>query len=715
MDKPLLNREIAPLIAAGLRRTSTALVHHYRRLSIAYLALLLVALVVYLAMMPVGSGDTDLWYHMNGGRLLAEYGTFPDHAFFSYIEPKPEWINYFWGFQLLSYEIHHWLGYEGLIALRVALTVAAFFGLIGILVRPEDTPWQRALALSTLVLVLILLVGRTEQIRPHIVSYTMIATFIYILGYRRNWLPALPVLTLLWINLHGTEWPVGAAICGSYLIQSSWSLYHGDTDPLHRKVIFWTTACLPAALINPYFFDIALAPFSFPSDIYAYIAELQPYSLENLLTIEFQGMTLPLHSMIGLLFVATITSWLLLLWRRRLNLPVAVLSVVGLYLLSRGNRFVWEWMLLSLPLWRTAIDQLGNLPNRSDGRPAPIQTILLSVILISPFTTWSRILDSHANWPVDTANLPVGISNFLKAQRAYGNLFAPPNSGGYLAWRLYPDILITADMQTPPSTNWHHFMAFASLRNSDALARVLDEYEHGFLAIPIDSKATAEILKKHERYVPVHFDDQFVLYADKTQWPALVSQFAFVAVNPFNLADGDEDTADKRLHELRRVLDLQPGGRRIQHGITKLLFDERRYEEALPVAEKFAESMPGDANSHYLLGNILLQLERCEEAVAHYELALVVASEEFESEIHQKIGECAFNQKDFRSAYRAFDRGMNPYLGEEDVRYLYQFALSAVAIGKIEKARSLLRQLLLSVSDVDRDVAEQAEKLLADI
>jgi hypothetical protein len=36
---------------------------------------------------PIGTGDTDLWYHLNGGRYFFKHYSIPHDSFFSFIVP----------------------------------------------------------------------------------------------------------------------------------------------------------------------------------------------------------------------------------------------------------------------------------------------------------------------------------------------------------------------------------------------------------------------------------------------------------------------------------------------------------------------------------------------------------------------------------------------------------------------------------------------------
>ncbi len=704
------------LVGDALVRLRRLVVSDYHRASMIYIGILLAMTIAYLLSMPVGSGDTDLWYHLNGGRLLWEFDRLPDSAFYSFMDNERGWVNYFWGFQALSYQIHRLTGYEGLILLRVALFGTTVAVLAALLVRPGDRPSQRAWALTLLVLVVLVLVGRTGQIRPHLVSYCMIALFLLILEHRRRWLPALPVLSIAWANLHGVEWPVGALICGAYFLEAAWRLYRTAPSAAEdRKVLLWTTACLPALLINPFGIQILTAPFSTPPDVYAYIAELKPYSLWTLFSVNLTGPIISVTGAIALLSWGNLLAYGYLFIRRRLRFAPLVLSLAGLLLMSRGTRFIWEWVLLSLPLWRIAIDAKRDHQTDVDHPHIRIGDLLVFLILLSPAVSWVMDARTFRHWPLDPQHLPVGTMDFLASEQATGRLMTPPDFGGYIAWRLYPQVLISGDMSTPPTMPWDHFRRLAAVIDGDALRRFIEEFHPEFIAVELGRKHFPKLIKEHADYRPVFFDDQLALYADRSQRPDLVARHELTQLNPFNLIDDTAGSAEQRIESLRQVLKLQPDGDRVQHALTRLLFDAGRYQEALPYAEHFVATVPQNPNSHYLLGNLLENLNRCDEARAHYLDALAIAPDDFHRTLHQHLGACAYLSKDFQSAYRHFEQGLNPYLQREEPEHLYQYAFSAMATGKDEAARTLLRQLLYTAPPEDTPVTRRARALLADL
>jgi len=682
-----------------------------------YLFALLASALAYLALTPIGSGDTDLWYHLNGGRLLAESGELPRSAFFSFTEAPGEWVNYFWGFQAFVYQVYTLAGYEGLLVLRVVLVGITIVAISMLLIRNTDTPMQRAWALALLVLVLLVLMGRIALIRPHLVSYMMISVFLLILEYRREWLPVLPLLTVPWVNMHGVEWVVGAAVCGAYFSERLWHWYRSGKpmDPDTRSTILWTLLCLPALLVNPFVFKILSAPFSTPSDIYAYIVELRTLPLTTLVSPAISGAVISVSGAIGILFFGNLLAYGLLILRGRMRLAPLVLGIVGMILLARGHRFIWEWLLLSLPLWRSAIDALRE-PSLSDsGGHVSAGKLLLLLLLVSPFATWAMAAKNTQSWPVHDEKLPIGVADFIQAQQIKGRLLTPPTQAGYLAWRLYPDVLISGDMQSPPTSPWTHFRVGFALNDRHALQRFVDNYQPELITIEFSKKGFSELIATQPGYHAVFFDDVFVLYANAKLLPDLVAEHALQHLNPHNLLDESRGDAEQRLQELQRVLGQYTNGRRVLHAITRSLIDLGLNKQALEYAQRFRNAHPEDPNSHFLTGNAFEHLDRCDEAIRHFEDAFAVAPLDFHSVLHRHIGSCAYVNKDFATAYQHFEKGINTYTDVAEPAHRFQFALSAVAVGEEEQARTLLQHLLYTVDPVDKTSINKAQALLSDL
>src|SRR5262249_37651088 len=148
----------------------------------------------------------------------------------------------------LFYGTHGALGYGGLVALRFAL-VAGTFALVLLTLRVgqsgrEGLGWS-AVAFSAVALFLL---PRFVPIRPHDLSYLAIPCLLYLLESRRfPW--AVPLLAVLWTNLHGIEFPVLLLILGAYL--GEWTLARLGWLPAVKAPPLAAFAAVGLALLAP--------------------------------------------------------------------------------------------------------------------------------------------------------------------------------------------------------------------------------------------------------------------------------------------------------------------------------------------------------------------------------------------------------------------------------------------------------------------------------
>ena len=222
-----------------------------------------------------------------------------------------------------------------------------------------------------------------------------------------------------------------------------------------------------------------------------------------------------------------------------------------------------------------------------------------------------------------------------------------------------------------------------------------------------------KLIEKIPEYAPVFFDDKMVLYVNRSLHPKLVESSELKLVNPFSLAKVPKDVElNDHLEELKRILVLFPESKRVNHAITRLLFNAKRFEEALPWAERFIKYHPDNPNSHYLLGSIYENSDACDKAIEHYEAAMAFSGKKFKRILNTQIGTCHYLQEDFASAYEYLWKGLNPYPDKVAQEDLYQLAFSAFVVGETEESILLLKMLLHESSVEEQPIVTEARALL---
>ena len=291
----------------------------------------------YFLRWPIVAGDTDLWYHLSGGRYFFQHHALPDSSFFSFLRPQRTYVDYYWLFQALAYWIYRSFGYPGLIALRAALFLSTV-SLIGLYLFRYGRRYQ-----SPIILVLffaafsLLLLRRSTVLRPHLFTNLMIPLFLLLLE-EGSWrkLIWLPLLGILWMNLHGIAYPVMLLIVGVYTFDRLWQSRR-DTQGKSKKL--WSSAALLIAMVGVVFCTphgpaLLAVPWRSTRAASLYIDELRPLSFQDLTSVSVSGLVLSYPTLFNLLLLAAVAALILALRSRTCRLPPIVLFAAGCYLLS---------------------------------------------------------------------------------------------------------------------------------------------------------------------------------------------------------------------------------------------------------------------------------------------------------------------------------------------------------------------------------------------
>ena len=651
--------------------------------------LLIAGFILYMFLMPIRMGDTDMWYHLNGGRFFWESGTVPNTAFFSFIEPTKEWINYFWGFQALIFKIFDISGYSGLAITRTLLAIFTV-GMFWLILKKEQTPKNALLFFILIAAILVIYEGRAYQLRPHLFSYLFILIFFYILEYRPKLAPALPIITIFWANIHGVEWPVPALLCGAYALPEIINIWKKQPSRIERPLLYIGSiiACAPAFLLNPYGWELFLAPFMIDSDAHLYIGELKRLNLPTLSTINLNLYTIHINSALSVLFILVSIYFIIGIYTRKLSLTAIILFIGASFLLAKGVRFIWEWLLLSLPVI------LFMLKHQDDSKVAINKPVITNIFVAYIIFVFGNTLYSKTNtfgdYPFDSRHLPTELGSFVAQSGANGRLLTPPNKAGYIEWKTWPDFKTFIDMQFPPSTDIDMFRLNLAYDNEAALKTFIETYEPDWISIPVNHNPASKNIKKMEEFVPVFLDDGMVLYGNKVSFPEIVKNYGLEYVNPHNLFDVNKENEKEYLDEMLKLFDLNPNSFRITQGLIWYFRNNADMDKAHIYTKHSIEIAPYDPNSYYLHGMTLRDLGEYDEAIPFLKKAISISGANGKHLVQKTLGSIYFFKDDFASAYDMFEKSLNPYIRFVSADELYMYAMSATIVGEMNKALKLL-------------------------
>ena len=264
-------------------------------------------------------GGGDAGFHVRIGDYIIAHRAIPTHDIFAVGTPALPWVPPVWLADVIASLLHRVGGLSALLV-STAIVLAATHVLLFLLIRAKGVSLLMAVAFT-------ILGAATSGIhwlaRPHTVSFLFLMIWYMTLdGYqsdRNDRLLWLPVITLFWVNIHGS-FIIGLALLGIYALCDS--LYH-RYKPSGREIAgvrarkLWLIllACLAASLANPQGYKILLLPFH---------TALNPFVVKSI--IEWRSPNF--HEILGFEVSLLLTLLILSLSIRRLTLLEIVLLLV---------------------------------------------------------------------------------------------------------------------------------------------------------------------------------------------------------------------------------------------------------------------------------------------------------------------------------------------------------------------------------------------------
>ncbi len=411
-----------------------------------YLAIAILILSFGFIILSQSVWDYDFWWHIATGRYIVETGHLPYTDPFSFTSALPENNNFYpereqfiltqyWLAQILMYFLYQVFGPAGIIILRGFLLLSVMYLIYRSLKSRGAIPYVIYLALVLAAYNLI----RFSGDRPVLFTITLTAACFVIIDdymHRRSRLfYLLPVLMLLWANLHG-GFIVGVAMILAFMTTELVKVVMGRSAFSNKeKKIFFIVSLISigASCLNPngfLAFQIALsskyAPFYEGIEEYA-----SPFFLaRNQLMPADYGF-----------FVALLLFPLILILRnRKFNVTHLILllafAVAGC---SAGRYTVYFGVIASLvlgnelSLWLKEHGEKFLLERKS------LNIAISSIMLVSSaLYCWGMVNPNVLNMRESRWTVSKKAADFIEKNNIKGNVLNDMANGGYFAWRLYP-------------------------------------------------------------------------------------------------------------------------------------------------------------------------------------------------------------------------------------------------------------------------------------
>jgi hypothetical protein len=226
------------------------------------------ALLLFAQLVNIGVRETldpDMWWHLRTGELIVQHGI-PRHDVFSFtVTDDRPWITHEWLSEVLMWSVFR---AGGLPALSVVFAALSALSLWLVYRCSEGQPYLAGM----IVLLAAGAAAPSVGVRPQVFSLVMVAAFTAVIeGVRnrrldRRALVVLPILGVLWVNLHA-GYLLGVALLATYVVGDS---LERVSNPQGDRVPGWADirlmgvvaiGCFAAALVNPNGWSIWSYPF----------------------------------------------------------------------------------------------------------------------------------------------------------------------------------------------------------------------------------------------------------------------------------------------------------------------------------------------------------------------------------------------------------------------------------------------------------------------
>ena len=424
--------------------------------------LIFAALLAVLVFTPLSVkllGDAGIGWHIRTGQLIIAEHAIPRLDPFSSQIQLP-WFAWEWLYDVMVGKLVAWCGLNGVVWLTAAVIAVVFAWTFKLLIGRGTNLF--------VVLVLTLLAISASTIhflaRPHVLSWLFTVAWFEILDSTERggssdrarsssrWLWLLPILMLLWVNIHG-GFVLGFVLLAIFWIGSLWtwltlkasrieeSLQKIAAGKRTRDLTIVGLASFLASLVNPYGWRLH-------EHIYWYLTNrFMMAHIDEFQSPNFHGLAQKCFLVLLLVSVA-----ILIARGRELRVSGALLTLFAVYagLYASRNIPVSSILLVLivgplLPSLKASgfAERMTAIDLCLRGHLWPIVAAIVTLVIAGNGgrIASSQLMDAH----FDPTRMPVDAVNFLQRQGERGPIFSPDYWGGYLIYRLYPHSKVVVD------------------------------------------------------------------------------------------------------------------------------------------------------------------------------------------------------------------------------------------------------------------------------
>lgn len=493
-----------------------------------------------------GIRDTDLHWHLETGKLIAETHSIPKTDPFSFTAEGADWVTHEWLFELTTWILYKSGGYPFLSTATLIFLITSMLILVNINRLSGSAPiWTLICTLLGMLILLIRVDWRPLLMTTGLFSIYICVLETYIRTENKKVLWLLPVLMLIWANWHS------GLLFGLLLIAyyTAWEWLKppdkkstGGKASVLGMFLLITFIC---SIANPNFIDTLLYPVrlgAFYSNTY-----LKMHVVRELESLTPDRMPVFWLSVVLLLFG-------LLFSRKTMNRRIALL-LFALVIASIYRIRLTEIYVPALIAFGPGIMQNITIIIHGRFKPGIASTFnySLTIFLIAASLMMAqKSLDGPPSLELKPDIYPVNCAGWVEQFSPPGFMYNNFGYGGYLTHRLYPGHRIFWDGR---------LLVFQDLFKSLSEGKTISDIHQ------VDYSIDSNIQSADSPYIPdlwalVDFDPTSALYIKRDGAASgLIDGHEFFFIGPYdpednlrNIRDYPEEIRDGLIEETERFL-----------------------------------------------------------------------------------------------------------------------------------------------------------------
>jgi len=406
--------------------------------------------------------DGDTGWHIATGMHIIGTISIPNSDIFSHTAQGAPWVTHEWLSEVVFALLHRAMGMNGIVVMTAVVISLVFFFLYRYMLRCGVGPITAAL----LTILAVLASSGHWLARPHIFSLGLTLYFYSVLEdfleHRTNRLWTLPLVMILWVNLHAGFF-LGIILICIYAFSALATAIFSPGGPKSglagaKPLVITAVTAAIASFANPRGPAILMFPFHLAGREFV-MDNVQEWASTNFHT----------ERMFELALIVTLSVLVLASKRLRLHEVIILLLITRMSLASA--RFIELFTVVVIPMAAVRFDEVaGRIANSVNlewlkdkvfsrisfmsSRTAALENrprlhiwvyASLAVCLVIAFNGGTAFVARLMDYRFDPQKFPVHALDFAEGKGVSGKMFNQDGWGGYIIYRRIPEYRVFMD------------------------------------------------------------------------------------------------------------------------------------------------------------------------------------------------------------------------------------------------------------------------------